>query len=175
MTGKEFMNGVANGEIDILQQLLEILAETRSRYCVIGGLGVNAYADPVVSLDLDIVVAADRVEQVRAAAEDRGLKAEQFEHSLNLSSDKSDLRIQLQTDPRYQEFLDSSVEKQVLGYPLQVASVTDVLQGKLWAYLNQSRRRSKRQKDLADIMRLVEADPTLEPQLPENVRRLLHE
>lgn len=175
MIGKAFMNGVANGETDILQQLLEILAETRCGYCVIGGLGVNAYAEPVVSLDLDVIVAAEKVEAVSAAAEARGLKVERFEHSVNLSSEKSDLRIQLQTDPRYQEFLTRSVQKEVLGYPLRVASAADVLQGKVWAYLDKSRRRSKRQKDLADIMRLAEADPSLETQLPASIRRLLHE
>ncbi len=175
MTGKKFMNGVANGETDILQQLLEILAETRSEYCVVGGLAVNAYAEPVVSLDLDIIVAADKVDQVAAAAKARGLKVEKFEHSLNLTSQKSDLRIQLQTDIRYQEFLSRSIEKEILGYSLRVASVTDVLQGKVWAYLDKSRRRSKRQKDLADIMRLVEAQPTLESQLPANIRQELKE
>ena len=175
MTGKTFMNAVANGETDILQLLLEILVETRSTYCVIGGLAVNAYAEPVVSLDLDVIVAADKVEAVSAAAEARGLKAERFEHSLNLTSQKSDLRIQLQTDPRYQEFLSRAVEKDVLGYPLRVASVTDVLQGKIWAYLDKSRRKSKRQKDLADIMRLVEAHPTLQRRLPPSIRQKFKE
>jgi len=175
MTGKEFMNAVANGETDILQLLLEILTETRSAYCVVGGLAVNAYAEPVVSLDLDVIVAADKVDEVGTAAKNRGLKVEKFEHSLNLSSQKSDLRIQLQTDVRYQEFLSRAVDKQVLGYRLKVAAVTDVLQGKVWAYLDKSRRRSKRQKDLADIMRLVEAHPTLENQLPPSIRQQFKE
>lgn len=173
MTGKEFMNAVGNGETDILEQLLEILAETGSAYCVIGGLAVNAYAEPVVSLDLDIIVAADKVDAVAAAAKARGLKVEKFEHSLNLTSEESDLRIQLQMDVRYQEFLARAVEKEVLGYRLRVASVGDVLQGKVWAYQDKSRRRSKRQKDLADIMRLVEAHPTLEDQLPPSIRQQL--
>jgi len=169
------MNAVANGEEDILQQLLEILAETGAMYCVVGGLAVNAYAEPVVSLDLDIIVAADKVDQVGAAAKAKGLKVERFENSVNLSSPKSDLRIQLQTDVRYQEFLCRAAEKEVLGYPLKVASAADVLQGKVWAYLDKSRRRSKRQKDLADIMRLVEAHPALENRLPPSIRRLLQE
>jgi len=55
--GKEFINSVANGKLDIIQMLLDILAETGSRYCLIGGLSVNAQVEPVVSLDLDIVAA----------------------------------------------------------------------------------------------------------------------
>jgi len=175
VTGKKFMNAVAHGETDILQLLLEILAKTCSAYCVIGGLAVSAYAEPVVSLDVDVIVTADKVDAVTAAARAQALKVEQLEHRVNLTSEKSDLRIQLQTDPRYQEFLSRAVQKEVLGYPLRVASVTDVLQGKVWAYLDKSRRRSKRQKDLADIMRLVEAHPTLEAQLPPSIGQKLNE
>ncbi|OHB69594.1 MAG: hypothetical protein A2V70_13050 [Planctomycetes bacterium RBG_13_63_9] len=175
MTGKEFMNLVAHGEADILQQLLEILAKTAAEYCVIGGLAVNAYAEPVVSLDLDIIVTTDKVEQVAIAAEAMGMKRERFEHSLNLTNQKSDLRLQLHTDPRYQDFIARSTPREILGYPLRVAAVTDVLQGKVWAYLDKSRRKSKRQKDLADIMRLVEANPALESELPPTIREQLNE
>lgn len=38
MMGKTFMNAVANGEIDILGMLLNILEGVGSPYCVIGGL-----------------------------------------------------------------------------------------------------------------------------------------
>lgn len=61
----------------------------------------------------------------------------------------------------------------MLSYPLRVAAVEDVLQGKLWAYQDESRRGSKRQKDLADIARLVEARPELADRLPEPVRERL--
>ncbi len=72
MTGKEFLNSVARGKSDIIQLLLDILGETKSRYCLIGGLAVNAYVEPVVSLDLDIVTAIDDVEAVCAAATRNG-------------------------------------------------------------------------------------------------------
>lgn len=168
MIAKDFLNAVANGQEDVLQILLDMLAETEARYCVIGGLAVNAYAEPVVSLDLDIVVAAEGVDKVADAAAKRGLKVERFEHSVNLSSGKSDLRVQLQTDERYQAFIPRAAERDVLGYHMQVAAVEDVLQGKVWAYADPARRASKRQKDLADIMRLVEANPELEFELPDD-------
>jgi hypothetical protein len=53
---------------------------------------------------------------------------------------------------------------------MQVARKEDVLQGKVWAYSDEARRRSKRQKDLADIMRLVESYPELEKILPKPIR-----
>jgi len=44
-----------------------------------------------------------------------------------------------------------------------------VLQGKLWAYSDPTRRQSKRQKDLADIARLVETHPELEAEVPTDI------
>ena len=74
MTGKEFMRALANGEADIVQILLDLLARTNTPYCVIGGLAVNAYAEPVVSLDLDIVVVADVTEALCEQARRQGMK-----------------------------------------------------------------------------------------------------
>jgi len=169
MTGKTFLNSVANGETDIVTILLSILRQTGSSYCIIGGLGVNAYAEPVVSLDLDLVVVSDHISAIRSAAKAKGMKVEEFEHSINLTISGSDLRIQLQTDSRYQEFLPRCKQCDVLGYRMSVASLQDILRGKVWAYSDETRRKSKRQKDLADIMRLVEAHPELRTQLPPEI------
>jgi len=57
MTKKEFLSAVSNGKIDILQIFLDTIYAVGTDYCVIGGLAVNAYAEPVVSLDLDIIIA----------------------------------------------------------------------------------------------------------------------
>jgi hypothetical protein len=170
MTAKQFLNSVANGEVDVIETLLTILRETASPYCVIGGLAVNAYAEPVVSLDLDLAVALDGLGEVCAAAQATGLTVESFEHSVNLKSPQSDLRIQLQTDPRYQPFIARAEEREVLGYRMRVAALADVLQGKLWAFRDPARRASKRQKDLADILRLAEAHPAIRNQLPDDLR-----
>jgi hypothetical protein len=60
--------------------------------------------------------------------------------------------------------------RKVLGLELPVASVEDVLQGKIWAALDPERRGSKRQKDLADISRLLEMYPELQPKVPQEIR-----
>ncbi len=169
MTKKEFLNAVSNGKVDIIQIFLDALSASNVNYCVIGGLAVNAYAEPVVSLDLDIVVAAGNIETVCKTVATH-FKIERFTHSVNLSSDKSDLRIQLQTDPRYQDFIDRATSRSVLGYRMKVAHVEDVLQGKIWAYSDKERRRSKRQKDLTDIVRLIEVYPSLEEFLPASIK-----
>jgi len=166
MTSKKFLNGVTQSQEDIVQLLLSLLEETHAAYCVIGGLAVNAYAEPVVSLDLDLVVVADRIGALREAALAKGIRVQEFEHSLNLSTVTSDLRIQVQTDPRYQEFIARAERRRVLGYEMAVAGLRDVLRGKLWAYSDETRRASKRQKDLSDIMRLAETHPELQGEIP---------
>ena len=175
MTGKEFINSVANGKMDIIQIILDLLTKTGSGYCLIGGLAVNAYVEPVVSLDLDIVVAVEDVAAITKAAEERDFRVEHFQHSVNLTSNASDLRIQLQTDLRYQGFIANAETRNVLGYEMKVAKLGDVLQGKVWAYMDRERRRSKRQKDLADILRIIEANPDLEEALPQSLRNELNE
>ncbi len=170
MRGKEFINRLANGKSDIIQILLDILTKTGSRYCLIGGLAVNAYVEPVVSLDLDIVAAVEGIGAICKAAKEHGLKVEQFEHSVNITSNSSDLRIRLQADPRYQRFVSIAADRNVLGYRMKVARLEDVLQGKVWAYMDTSRRKSKRQKDLADIFRIIEKYPKLEKTLPQILR-----
>ena len=174
MTGKDFVNSLANDKSDIIQILLDILTKTGTRYCLIGGLAVNAYVEPVVSLDLDIVAATEGIGAICRAAKERGLKVEQFEHSVNITSDSSDLRIQIQTDPRYQEFVSVAEDRNMLGYKMSVARLEDVLQGKIWAYMDKTRRKSKRQKDLADIFRIIEKHPQLEETLPQSLREELN-
>ncbi|MGD1042762.1 MAG: hypothetical protein ABR913_06810 [Sedimentisphaerales bacterium] len=174
MTGKEFINRMANGKSDIIQVFLDILSKTGSRYCLIGGLAVNAYVEPVVSLDMDVVAVNEDVGAICKAAKEQGLKIEQFEHSVNLTSVNSDLRIQLQSDPRYQKFVSTADGRNVLGYTMRVARIEDVLQGKVWAYSDKTRRKSKRQKDLADIFRIIEKFPQLETSLPQSIREELN-
>jgi hypothetical protein len=168
MTKNQFLNAVTNGGADIVKKIMGLLKQTHTDYCVIGGLAVNAYAEPVVSLDLDIVIIDENIETFLKKAEPE-FKIENFPHSINLTAKASDLRIQLQTDNRYQEFITRAVSTNVLGQQMKVASLQDVLQGKLWAYADERRRKSKRQKDLADIYRLIEAHPHLRKKLPPSI------
>jgi hypothetical protein len=152
----------------LLESALKLLNDNGIGYCVIGGQAVNAYVEPVVSLDLGLAVVAEQLSQAAALFEP-GFKVERFEHSINISARGSALRIQLQTDPRYSEFVARAAPKEVLGLTLPVATLEDVLQGKVWAASDQKRRASKRQKDLADIARLLEAYPRLRAQVPHDV------
>jgi len=139
---------------------------------VTGGLAVNAYVEPVVSLDLHIVVALDQLGKIKEIAKSV-FRIEEHPYSVNLFSEDSELRIQIQTDPRYQKFIANCTPRKVLGYTMNVAALKDVLEGKIWAFSDESRRKSTRQKDLADIIRIVESYPDLIDILPDSIRKLV--
>jgi hypothetical protein len=117
-----------------------------------------------------VIVSADLADVERHL---RDLRIERFPHRVNISAQGRDLRIQFQTDPRYQAFITRAAPHDVLGVTFPVAALEDVFQGKLWAVQDADRRASKRQKDLADIARLIEAYPELRERVPEDVRRKL--
>ncbi len=105
MQAGTFWRTVTKDHADLLKQTLQALEEAGVHYCVIDGQAVNAYTEPVVSLDLDLALAPGEIERLE------GLFGPQIriEHSVNLSTPGSDL----------------------------------------------SRRVSKRQKELADVARLI--------------------
>jgi hypothetical protein len=144
-------------------------------YCLVGGLAVNCYVEPVYTLDADFVVVAAKVGDLKRELTAGGFAVEEFEHSVNAHSPESDLRIQFTSDPRYQKFLDRAGEKDVLGTRVQVAALEDVVQGKLWAYQDRQRRLTKRKKDELDLLRLAEAFPHLRGLYPSELRRQLDE
>lgn len=170
MTKKEFFNRISNSRKDFAGDFFKILERKKIKFCVIGGLAVNAYAEPVVSLDIDVVVSLDKLDETIAELKKR-FKVKKFEHSINVSAMSSDLRIQIQTDEMYQEFIKRSKKKSVMGYKMPVAAVEDVFKGKVLAYSDKARRESKRQKDLADIVRLIEAKPEIASLLPEQLKK----
>jgi hypothetical protein len=168
MQALEFWKAVTVDRSNLLEQFFSLLRTHDVRFCLIGGQAVNAYVEPVVSLDLDVVIASDRLAEVEALL-GRAFQVERFAHSLNISIRGSDLRIQIQLDPRYGSFVDRAAAHEVLGLALPVALVDDVLQGKVWAAQDSARRASKRQKDLADIARLLEAYPALRGSVPADI------
>ena len=79
---------------------------------------------------------------------------------------EAELRVQIQTDPRYFNFLDRAEVRNVMDFQLPVARIEDILQGNIRAALDEIRPQSKRQKDLADIARIIEVSPELRSRVP---------
>src|SRR5580658_2097544 len=99
-------------------------------YCLIGGLAVNCYVEPVYTLDADIVVIASGVLKLSAHLKEQGFRTGEHTHSMNVEAPGSQLRIQFTTDERYQAFLSRSVDAEVLGIPVRIACLEDVTRGK---------------------------------------------
>ncbi len=109
---------------DLMDEVVRLLGAAKVPYCVIGGQGVNAYVEPLVSLDLDLVVTATGIDPLLAALSPR-VKVERFPYFINVSAAGSDLRVQLQLDPRYADFPKRASEELVLGRRMSVAAVQD--------------------------------------------------
>ena len=163
-----FWKTVVNDRSNFLERVITLLEDHAVRYCVIGGVGVNAYAEPVVTQDLDIVVAVDQLEstkQLLAAA----FRVRQFEHSFNVYDPDSGLQVQVQLHPGVEDAVTRATFHDVMDLRLPVADPSDLMRLKVDAALEPTRRASKRQKDLADIARLLDAFPELRKAVPQSL------
>lgn len=172
MTSAEAYELITRGGTSDFGRLIAACQEA-GPYCLIGGLAVNCYVDPVYTLDADLVAIAEDLPRLTAALEAAGFHVEAHEHSVNVQAAASDLRIQFTTDPRYQEFPARSVDGDVLGVRVRVACLEDLTRGKLWAFGDPSRRLSKRKKDELDLIRLAESYPHLRALYPESLTKQL--
>ena len=172
MKALEFWKTVTNDRANLLERLIGLLEEHEIRYCVIGGQAVNAYVEPVVTLDLDIVVAVDQMELAREIL-GQEFKLKEFPFSLNITVPGSDVRVQIQRNPELYGIVDRASRKDVLGISLPVAALPDLLRAKIEAAREPTRRGSKRLKDLSDIQRLMESYPEIDPLIPPDIREKL--
>lgn len=163
-----FWKTVVADRSDFLDRLIALLNDRQIRFCIVGGQAVNAYVEPLVSLDLDLAVAMNQVDDLEALLQ-QAFRVERFPHSINVSAADSGLRARFQTDPRYAAFVERALPREVLGLLMPVATIDDVFQGKVWAAQDATRRASKRQKDFADIARIIEAFPRLRSAVPAEI------
>jgi len=171
MTAKQFFDWQTVGGTDDVMRLVDCLERADIPWCAIGGVAVNHWADePMVTQDVDFVVATDAVEAAVSALTTAGFKPQKFDWSINFKG-SSKVSLQLSTEDFYHEFPERSVAADVHGILLRVASLEDTLAGKIKAWSDTQRRQSKRIKDLGDVARLVESHPQLWPLLPDELRQ----
>jgi len=171
MTGKQFFDWQTDGGTGDVMRLVNCLETADIAWCAIDGVAVNHWAkQPMVTQDVDIVVASDSIEKTVSLLEAEGFRPERFEWSINFKG-HSAVSIQLSTEDFYKDFTSKAVPADVHGILMRVASLEDTLKGKIKAWSDQQRRQSKRIKDLADIVRLVEAHPHLWESLTDDLKR----
>jgi len=166
MSEQEFLAALTGHGSD-LKLALEALRATGQPFCLIGGLAVNHYVEPVVTLDADfaIVAATGLVEALRA----RGFEVQEHSGSINAQLSGSRLRVQITMNSRCAAFPARAVPGKVLGFDVPVAGLEDLVQGKLWAATDAARRGSKRAKDEADLVRLCESHPRVIALIPRGL------
>ncbi|MCL1909427.1 MAG: nucleotidyl transferase AbiEii/AbiGii toxin family protein [Kiritimatiellaeota bacterium] len=170
MTAKTFYDWQTAGGGGDVTRAIAVLERLGVPWCVIGGIAVNHWAEePVVTADVDMVVALESVETAVGALVAEGFIAERFPWSVNLKG-SSRVSIQISTEERYRDYPSRSIPADVWGILMRVASLEDTLNGKIAAYSDLSRRPSKRQKDFLDILRLVENNPETIELLPIALR-----
>ena len=163
MSEHDFFSEIT-GSTNDLTYAVQALRASGQPFCLIGGLAVNQYADPMVTLDADFAIAAS--EGAPEALKAAGFIVEAFPHSLNAALPGSRLRIQITLDARYRDFPARAVAGVVFGVAMPVACLADVVQGKVWAASDTTRRASKRSKDRTDLIRLAETNPEVCAMVP---------
>ena len=71
MKAYAFWKTVTVDAANLLDQLISLLDAECVRYCVIGGQAVNAYVEPLVSLDLDVAVSVEELPRVESLLKQR--------------------------------------------------------------------------------------------------------
>jgi hypothetical protein len=175
MTRRQFYDWqTAGGGGDVLL-LVETLEREEIPWCMRDGLAVDHWSrEPIATADVDVVIATGQIERAVQALEEAGFQAQRFEWSINLTG-RSEVSVQISTEAVYQDFPSRSVPADVHGILMRVAALEDTLRGKILAWRDPGRRPSKRQKDLLDILRLVEAHPELQAALPDDLAQRLRE
>lgn len=170
MTAKQFYDWQTSGGTNDVMRLVDCLERADVAWCAIGGIAVNHWAaEPMVTRDVDFVVASTDVDRAIALIEECGFRAERLEWSVNFKS-RSAVSLQLSTEVFYRDFPSRAVPADVHGMLMRVACIEDTLSGKIKAWSEPGGRASKRIKDLTDIVRLVESHPELWETLPDALK-----
>jgi hypothetical protein len=172
MTVQEVFELTSQGGTTDFAQVVQ-LCRSLGPYCLIGGLAVNCYVEPVYTMDADLALVPSALQDLPARLQAAGFTVETFPHSINAHRGSSQLRIQFTRDGRYGEFPARAEQRDVLGEMVMVACLKDVFQGKLWAWSDSTHRITKRKKDELDLLRLAEAYGSLRDKLPPELRSLL--
>ena len=156
MTATEIYESVTNGGASDFAEVVAVLNRYKP-WCLIGGLAVNCYVEPVYTMDVDIIVVATSLERIERELKAAGFRVKRFAHSTNAQRPGSKLNVQFTTDDRYQDFLENMTGREVFGIVVPVASLENIVRGKVWAWQDEQRRSTKRKKDELDLMRIAEA------------------
>ena len=84
MTAKRFYDWQTAGGVDDVMRFVNCLEKSDLEWCVIGGFAVNHWAEePMVTQDVDFVVAANSIDKAVDILQHEGFLSEKFDWSIN--------------------------------------------------------------------------------------------
>ena len=90
MTAAEVFESVTNEGSKDFSALVRIL-NANQPWCLIGGLAVNCYVEPIYTIDADIVVMTDRLSQISKQLEQAEFQIQKFEYSIDAKGQQSQM------------------------------------------------------------------------------------
>src|SRR6266513_861694 len=79
MTATEIYESVTNGGASDFAEVVAVVNRNKP-WCLIGGLAVNCYVEPVYTVDADLVVVAANLSHIESQLSVLGFKVTRFEH-----------------------------------------------------------------------------------------------
>ena len=118
MTAKKFYDWQTSGGTDDVMRLVNCLEKADIEWCVIGGIAVNHWAEqPMVTQDVDFVVATPSIEKAVTLLEAEGFISEKFDWSINFQG-QSAVSLQLSIEEFYKDYCSRAVAADVHGLSL---------------------------------------------------------
>jgi hypothetical protein len=153
----------------VLISVLDILHERGVRYAVIGGIAVQLYTqEPRTTTDIDLAIGSlSDIPREDLAA--RGFKFtglhDYTENWLSPAPEGSPKAERIRVQFSHGDPMTSAVSRSFavdVGFPLQLVTLSDLVELKLLAAESPSRKRSKGIQDAADVVKLVEEHPEID-------------
>jgi len=101
VTQRQFYNWQTAGGGDDVSRFVAALERLEIPWCMIGGLAVNHWArEPMATADVDVVIAAEKVDEAVKALRASGFTVKKFKWSVNLKG-RSKVLVQISTEDFY--------------------------------------------------------------------------
>lgn len=172
MQAREFLKTATGDKANLLDRLVKLLDANGIGYCFIGALGAIAYVEPLIGLELDMVIVSYQLGRFESLLANT-FRLKRNRHSLEVTLPDSRLRAIVHTNPRFGDFVSRAQVRPVLEMLLPIAKLEDVFQGLVWNAEDSTRRGSYHLQDLTIIQRLLELNPELAGLLVPKVREEL--
>src|SRR5665213_3795625 len=127
MTMRQFYDWQTAGGGGDVSLLVATLEGQKIPCCMIGGLAVNHWArEPMATADVDVVIAAEKIDEAVKALRAAGFTAKKFKWSVNLKG-RSKVSVQISTEDFYRDFPARSKPADIHGCLLYTSDAADDL------------------------------------------------